>query len=427
MLSPPSHILLVGNGSHRNHGCEAIVRGTVPILRREFGSTVSFSSGVYDTPDCIDIQNRKEVEPGLTHFSLCPPSHRWSAIWWETKSNRYLNTSFQGVHRPLVPHLQKAAVALEIGGDNYSLDYGIPQSFLAMDEFLLSHNIPVVLWGASVGPFDADSAFSRVMFQHLRRLSALFVRESESLRYLEENGITHNVHLVADPAFVMPTSDIPLSELQPDLPQDYICLNVSPLFARYFRSSSPISPPASPAAMQRWLAFCVEAVQVIRKTLARPIVLVPHVESVSPENDDVSFMEAVANSAHKAGVRDIVTIGGPFAARTLKTVIANAHLFVGARTHATIAALSSCVPTISLGYSTKARGINLDIYGHDRYCLSSRTLTITALLDTILEVDHRSSALRATLRERIPLIQERAWSAGPLLRAVLGSSGAYKA
>ena len=41
-------------------------------------------------------------------------------------------------------------------------------------------------------------------------------------------------------------------------------------------------------------------------------------------------------------------------------------MFVCARTHASIAAYSTCVPTIVLGYSVKARGIARDIWGEEK-------------------------------------------------------------
>ena len=47
----------------------------------------------------------------------------------------------------------------------------------------------------------------------------------------------------------------------------------------------------------------------------------------------------------------------------LKGFIARCRFFVGARTHATIAAYSSCIPTFSVGYSIKAKGIAQDIFG----------------------------------------------------------------
>lgn len=47
----------------------------------------------------------------------------------------------------------------------------------------------------------------------------------------------------------------------------------------------------------------------------------------------------------------------------LKGYISRCRFFIGARTHATIAAYSTCVPTLVVGYSIKAKGIAKDIFG----------------------------------------------------------------
>ena len=47
----------------------------------------------------------------------------------------------------------------------------------------------------------------------------------------------------------------------------------------------------------------------------------------------------------------------------LKGFISRCRFFVGARTHATIAAYSTCVPTLVVGYSIKSRGIATDLFG----------------------------------------------------------------
>ena len=60
----------------------------------------------------------------------------------------------------------------------------------------------------------------------------------------------------------------------------------------------------------------------------------------------------------------------------LKGIISKCKLFVGARTHATIAAYSTCVPTIAVGYSIKARGIARDIFGTEKnYVVSVQNFT----------------------------------------------------
>ena len=50
----------------------------------------------------------------------------------------------------------------------------------------------------------------------------------------------------------------------------------------------------------------------------------------------------------------------------LKGYIKRCRFFVGARTHSTIAAYSTGVPTLVTGYSVKARGIARDLFGSEQ-------------------------------------------------------------
>lgn len=59
----------------------------------------------------------------------------------------------------------------------------------------------------------------------------------------------------------------------------------------------------------------------------------------------------------------------------LKGYISRCRFFIGARTHATIAAYSTFVPTLVLGYSIKSRGIATDLFGSDEnYVISIQDL-----------------------------------------------------
>lgn len=53
-------------------------------------------------------------------------------------------------------------------------------------------------------------------------------------------------------------------------------------------------------------------------------------------------------------------------------------MFIGARTHSTIAAYSHCVPTLVLGYSVKSRRIAKDLFGtEENYVLPVQKLVNT--------------------------------------------------
>ena len=55
----------------------------------------------------------------------------------------------------------------------------------------------------------------------------------------------------------------------------------------------------------------------------------------------------------------------------LKGYISRCRFFVGARTHATIAAYSSFIPTLVIGYSVKSKGIAKDLFGEYNHFVTS--------------------------------------------------------
>ena len=80
------------------------------------------------------------------------------------------------------------------------------------------------------------------------------------------------------------------------------------------------------------------------------------------------------------------------------------------------------MPTLSIGYSLKARGINRDVYGHLDHCLSIADLTPAVFAERLQALFATEWAIRTHLAVRIPEIQSKALSAGARLREVLGHS-----
>lgn len=406
-----NHFLLVGNGAFANRGCEAIVRGTMAILRREFGPDARGVAASFASREAIRRQAEAESDPDLTHLALPRAGARGSADWWRWQMRKLVRPVVETRYRRLGPFLAGAHLALEIGGDNYSLDYGWPEPFLALDRYLARRGVPVVLWGASVGPFDAAPPRARgTMFRHLAGLRAIFLRESASLDYLRGQGLT-NVFAMADPAFAMPAREPARERLGFALPPEPIGLNLSPLLARF----------AAGGDRERWLGLCAAlAARLLAKSGGRSLLLVPHVTGAGDAGDDFRLLQDLA--ARLPACRDRIRCLPPtLSAAETKGVIARCAVFAGARTHATIAALSSGVPTLSFAYSVKAYGLNQDVYGSRDYCVAPEAWrapeSIAARLLALLE---DAGSVRRRLRQVVPELQARAYAAGPLLRRLLG-------
>src|SRR5699024_4780778 len=102
-------------------------------------------------------------------------------------------------------------------------------------------------------------------------------------------------------------------------------------------------------------------IEYILKSTDYQIVLIPHV--VKDYDDDRVILRDIYNSYR--GVNRVFLLDD-YNCMQLKGYIARCRFFVGARTHATIAAYSTCVPTLVVGYSVKSRGIAQDLFGTDK-------------------------------------------------------------
>ena len=95
----------------------------------------------------------------------------------------------------------------------------------------------------------------------------------------------------------------------------------------------------------------------------------------------------------------------------VKYLISQCRFFIGARTHATIAAWSTHVPTVSIAYSVKATGLNTDLFGDLRYVIRTPELSRMALWESLERMRAEEHEIKALLEQRIPEWKQRARSA----------------
>ena len=306
----------------------------------------------------------------------------------------------------MLPYLDDATAVLSVGGDNYSLDYGVPTLFTDLDDIAIQKEKPIILWGASVGPFSAMPDYERYMSEHLQKVSGIFARESVTIAYLESIGVTENVYPVADPAFLMdPVRPAGIEDVLP-LDEEAIGLNLSPLMAKYVTGGD----------LEAWILIAAQIISGIAETTEMPVCLIPHV--TSPHSDDYAFMQKAA--AQIPGKNGNLTLMSPkYSAAETKWIISKMALFAGARTHSTIAALSSGVPTLSFAYSIKARGINRDLFDHESYLLNPDHLTANTVTQTVQSMLEGAGEIGRGLDEKIPLIQKKASYAGEKLKKIV--------
>lgn len=417
-----SSFLLIGNASYQNRGCEAIVRGTAAILEAAVAPhRLTLTNAFYGNEHDAVWQKTSEEDARIEHVRLAGYPRKWTREWVEDRLNRALGTNFTSVHRPLLRAAATAACALEIGGDNYTLDYGFPEHLVTMDRWLMRKGKPVIIWGASVGPFNDLPTYETKVLMHFRSLPGVLVRERESYNYLVHDHHLENVYLHSDPAFVMnevqPLDESICARISPAP----IILNISPLLFAYVSSKRKMPWQTTREDLEPHIQQAVTIVVGLQRATGLPILLLPHVYSSYPGIDDYSFLRTVYEECRRRGVEGVGVVDEKIGARELKWLIARSRAVVAARTHATIAGISTCVPTISLGYSRKAIGINQDVFGSQQYCIMARDLEPEHIIERVQHILSKEAEIRALLAKRVPKLKASALGAGTTLRELLAA------
>jgi len=407
--------ILAGNTPYENRGCEAIIRGTTTILRESFPDPRFVCMSTFQNENQYRIQCQQETDEDITHLATLKGLSKrdvirsfWRPETWNKVYQYFFDrSSFSSKpYLNMIPYLDDTTAVLSVGGDNYSLDYGLPNRFISLDDLVLAHKRPLAIWGASVGPFGTMPDFERFMSEHLKTVTGIFARESATIDYLKSIGVTENVFPVADPAFLLEPAK-PDGEMHGE--EEAIGLNMSPWMAKYVTGGD----------FEQWVSAGASIVSGLIKTTGMPVFLIPHV--TSQFDNDYAFLQRVIALLPK-NKENITLVDSRYNAAELKWIISQMTLFVGARTHSTIAALSSGVPTLSLSYSINANGINRDIFGHTDYCLDPHEVSARSVADrTALILDQRDS-IKMELHKRIPEIQDLARNAGTDLKKIIENS-----
>lgn len=385
------HLLLYGNGNSGNHGCEAIFRGTIELLGEKNQYTI------YSADPEVDCQY------GLGDIAAIAPSTQ--------KQKRdirflraYLNLKLNGNYLDLdglryLPGIRQAKgnvdIALSAGGDNYC--YAGTEIYGWLNRAYHTVGIKTVLWGCSIEP---DIAVKKDIAEDLARYNLIVARES--ITYEAVKHVQNNTVLAPDPAFFMKPKECQLDERWAN--GNVIGINASP----HILKCESVSNMAYDNYRQ--------LIQYILSETDNVIALIPHV--VWATNDDRVVLRRLYEDF---GRNPRLILVEDHTAPELKYIISKCSFFVGARTHATIAAYSTGVPTLVVGYSVKARGIARDLFGtEDGYMLPVQSLEEPRqLAHAFQSLYEQQASMKNHLQKTLPSYRAKAASAVEALKELV--------
>jgi colanic acid/amylovoran biosynthesis protein len=409
-------IYFAGQDNFGNRGCEALIRGSVRTISEAYpGAEFLVPS---KRPDLDAGQWAGAAALGVKFVGTEPLPAK--VKWWGRLRRRFpyferFEPRYQ-VTADTAALIAACDALIMTGGDIVSLDYGLESLYYWMGicRSAMDQGVPAVLWAGSVGPFTAVPAVEGIMTALLKRFDLITVRESATLKYLQSLGIKGVVQ-VTDLAFAMEPAKAMRSPVPfEDSGRPVLGFNVSPLIAK-FRGS-----PDLKASLQ---SEVIDFLDVVMREHHHRVLLVPHVAPLAggSDNSDHAYMAELLQALRVRGwgAADIELLQGTPNAAELKRVLGRCAKFMGARTHATIGALSQCVPTTSIAYSVKAKGINQDLFGHLDYVLETPQLSRATLLQHFELLDTQTASIRAYLEQKIPVWRAGAQGSANELKALI--------
>lgn len=380
-----NQIWMYAHGGSGNHGCEAIVRSTYDILKELFHHEMMLISSSPEEDKKYGLNELCKIKRDELPYSKISISFIRAYLSLKLK-NDYVPLDKLNYKRT-IDLMGEGDIALSIGGDNYC--YANVNKYIMLHDMAISRRAKTVLWGCSVEPTLLKNP---EIVEDLKRYQLITARETITYNALKE--INSNTVLVADPAFILKSAPVKLPV--GFIHNNMLGINISPMVLK-----NETVPGIT-------LLNYEILIETILDSTDMGVALIPHV--VWNDTDDrIPLMQLYEHFKESGRVILIEDQN----CSNLKYLISQCRFFIGARTHSSIAAYSSGVPTLVVGYSVKARGIARDLFGHEeQYVLPVQDMIRKDdLLEKFKWILQNEDMIRKKLVHQIPEFSKRSVSA----------------
>lgn len=367
-------IFLYNHGGSENHGCEALVRTVCELFKEE---DIILYSEMPQQDLHYGIQQFADVKSAKNVYSKLSPSFI-KAYYSLKKKNDYFSIDILP-YRKTIKEFRTGDIEISVGGDIYCYD-DYPK-YIQLHQMICQRGCKTILLGCSLN----EKLFNDPKFvEDMKSYDYISARESLTYELLKKAGLK-SIGLSPDSAFTLPKEEV-------QLPSNFIenntvGINVSPLVMEREQEDNVLLDN-----YRNLIAY------ILNKT-DYAVALIPHV--IWSGNDDRSILNKLYDEFKKS---ERIVVIQDCNCMQLKGYIAKCRFFVGARTHATIAAYSTEVPTLVVGYSIKSRGIAKDIFGREEnYVIPIEQIKEeNKLTQAFIWLQENENHIREHLKKRMP-------------------------
>lgn len=366
-------VVMYVHGGSENHGCEAIIRSTARLLELDSKQSVLLS---YNQSEDLHYGLDSVVSINQEINAINKKSFDFIKAYFMQKffNKHYYVDAL--LHKLSINSINNMDFGLFVGGDNYC--YSDAEVYPVVNKLIRKKVKKLVLWGTSVEPSVLEK---RSIKKDIKKFDLIVARESISYDALKK--VNSHTLLLPDPAFFL---NIERTELPKNfIKGNTIGINISPMILEYEKNQG------------KTIENYEYLINYIIEQTDYNIALIPHV--VWDSNDDRKVLRMLYD---KISRKDRICIVDDHNCMQQKYIISQCSYFIGARTHATIAAYSTCVPTLVVGYSVKAKGIAKDLLGtYENYVIPVQELKEQSdLLNSFLWLRKNSERIKNELKNK---------------------------
>lgn len=383
-------ILIYQHQSSYNHGCEALAYTISNMIKEVCPDSYITLSSFYAVEDkkfefpAIDkiVQNDNWLKRGTLPYFVYQIDKRLLNNKLIQEKFMYCKTCYELA--------KEADICVAIGGDNYCYNKG--KEHWPLERKMKKLGKKMFLWGCSLEPDEIKGELA----EHLSLFDVITPRESETYNALVKSECRAKIVMCSDPAFTLPV--LQNNSLDDWKDNKIIGLNLSPMVLNNSSNSDKVKEEFD------------NLIKYILNDTEYNIAFIPHVRLSF--SDDVDAMKPFYEK-YKRTNRVKLIDDELLNARQLKGIISQCDIFIGARTHSIVAAYSTCVPAIALGYSIKAKGIAEDLLGTDKGNVFSvkNEQDMKNLLDGLKDYIKNEDAYRRRLEENINEYRKKSYAA----------------
>ncbi len=430
-----ANILLINTNCSWNKGSAAQVVSTLQALREVIPNahfTLISHCPKLDSEECL----RRGIKI-VGYHSRKPRKHR-KALWvfsyhlavsllrslvWRLLNIAGVNASFRLVDEAYCRAYFTSDIVIDLSGDSFSDKGAFSMMNMLGIIIALVLRKPVIIYSQSIGPFKKFTMpLARLC---LNKAHLITVREDISRQYLEAIGVNKVlIYQVVDCAFAL--DSVTPEEARKIMAKEGINKNNSPLVgisvSGVVASLAERTAPKLPAPENkgnRYFTLMAQLVDFLTGNIQAKVVLIPHV--IAPlwwlPDDRIVCQEIYRLVKNKTNVG---IIRHNYTPEELKGVIGQCDLFIGARMHANIAALSMCVPTIALGWSYKYRGI-MEKLGLGQYVCEFDNVTLGELTLKVSDAWVKREEIRRLLTSKMQEKRKSCFFAAKLVEELIDS------